>query len=83
MCCFRANSPQVVQVVVIQMESAEARYCRYPKVQGQTLRFVGFDLIDDIFMHEDMYVALSRVWRSADLLLLMPDDRVFGEDSMA
>ena len=48
------------------------------KVQSQTLRFVGVDLRDDIFVHGHMYLALSRVRCSKNLLLLLPDDRVRG-----
>ena len=43
--------------------------------QGQTLKMVVFYLRRDIFMHGCLYVGLSRVRKSADIMILTTEDR--------
>ena len=41
--------------------------------QGQTLKMVVFYLRKDVFVHGCLYVGLSRVWKSADIIILTTD----------
>ena len=41
------------------------------KVQGQMLDAVGVYLPDDVFNHGQLYVPLSRVWKSTSLAILL------------
>ena len=41
------------------------------KTQGQTLDFVGIYLPEDVFSHGQLYVAMSRDWRSTSLAILL------------
>ena len=41
--------------------------------QGQTLNYVGLCLTEPVFMHEQLYIALSRVTNNANLRMIVPD----------
>ena len=43
------------------------------KAQGQTLSYVGLCLMEPVFMHGQLYVALSRVMDGANLRMIVPD----------
>lgn len=43
------------------------------KAQGQTLKLAGIDLRDNCFSHGQLYVGVSRVGSSKDLVLLAPE----------
>ena len=43
------------------------------KAQGQTLNYVGLCLKEPVFMHGQLYVALSRVTNAANLRMIVPD----------
>ena len=43
------------------------------KAQGQTLNYVGLCLTEPVFMHGQLYVALSRVTDGANLRMIVPD----------
>ncbi len=43
------------------------------KAQGQTLKFVGVNLIHPVFSHGQLYVALSRVTQESNVKLLLPN----------
>ena len=42
------------------------------KAQGQTLNYVGLCLKEPVFMHGQLYVALSRVTDGANLRMIVP-----------
>ena len=43
------------------------------KAQGQTLNYVGLCLMESVFTHGQLYVALSRVMDDANLRMIIPD----------
>ena len=43
------------------------------KAQGQTLNHVGLCLTEPVFTHGQLYVALSRVTKAANLRIILPD----------
>ena len=44
------------------------------KAQGQSVKYVGVDLMKPVFAHGQLYVALSRVTSHCHLRILLPDD---------
>ncbi|CAN0916226.1 hypothetical protein LINGRAHAP2_LOCUS29601 [Linum grandiflorum] len=44
------------------------------KSQGQTLQYVGLCLKRQIFTHEQLYVAMSRVTRKSSLKIISCDE---------
>ncbi len=43
------------------------------KSQGQTLSHVGLHLADDLFSHDQLYVAFSRTKAPANVKIQLPD----------
>ena len=43
------------------------------KAQGQSIRHLGLYLIEEIFSHGQLYVALSRAENKADVSILLND----------
>ncbi|XP_055371975.1 ATP-dependent DNA helicase pif1-like [Condylostylus longicornis] len=48
------------------------------KSQGQTLSRVGIDLRNDVFSHGQLYVALGRARTRAELMVLIPPERIIN-----
>jgi len=46
------------------------------KAQGQTLKYVGLALMEPVFTHGQLYVALSRVTDAANLQMIVQILRV-------
>ncbi|KAI9255926.1 P-loop containing nucleoside triphosphate hydrolase protein [Helicostylum pulchrum] len=50
------------------------------KSQGQSLKAVGINLINQVFSHGQLYVALSRATLSSGLSVLFPDNQTTTEN---
>ncbi|XP_071582310.1 ATP-dependent DNA helicase PIF6-like [Temnothorax nylanderi] len=44
------------------------------KSQGQTFKVVGVDLRNEVFLHGQLYVGLSRIGSTKDQTILIPDE---------
>jgi ATP-dependent DNA helicase PIF1 len=45
------------------------------KVQGQTMKTIGINLLKLVFTHGQLYVALSRTTRVNDVFVLCPNGK--------
>ena len=64
---------QTVDLQRIQYPFVEAYGGTINKAQGQTLRKLILDLSQDVFMHGQLYVALSRVSCCEDIVIITPN----------
>ena len=46
------------------------------KVQGQTIPYMGLDLRNPIFAHDQLYMALSRVQAKKNIIILVKNNHI-------